>query len=746
MVNIPWKRRSKSGHHTRSRSPSRERHFHPLVPLASNPCDGADYASAVFSQRHEAAPDELCFDLFFVANLATFTAYHTVDDGASLAAYVGFFAILWATWFQVTLHDVRFARDSVYERGCKVVQFGAFVGLALAGSKFEPVENARAGGEGGNANLRLLCWVLVLSRVQLALQYVFVGVAVARKRFSKLYLPLGLNVAVYAGAAAAFGVLALAFREGEGKARPGVYWVWWVVLFVEGVGTIAISCWWRMLSFKKTHLVERMGLLTLIVIGEGAIGVTKTVSKMMGKTGVDWQGTLLVGCIVLTLVFLFLTYFDNQPHGHYGTIRQQIWALLHFPFQLAVVGVGEGSQQLALARYIINSIAKFKHKIVQYCVDDGLEGDALVEKLSAAIKYYQLDKKPECYRQVMEIKAALTELRNATGICAAAHTSPSSDWPHAYPRAFEALVTKVGSGITMSTGMKMPADAEPWAVLQHSWRVVYIYYWSALFVVFACLIAFLALIRARRARFDLFDATSIGGRVGMLALCLFFGCVGLAARQSASASDSDEYYDYDDGHRHHEIYRRFLASGLVLPTGTLMLGVALAVDHVARAVCNWRLRRQGYEQPPLMLVESPAGEHHHHHHHVTHNRNGSNVSSSGGGGKTMAAGEADDIDEVLAKRRALVRESRAVGFRRQEAPRPSSAIYLLGNFAAGLSSVGDVERQQGDGGGGGHARSSSGATLTNPPSGGSDGGSLESIETGYFGPRFYGRREDESED
>ncbi|KAL1624844.1 hypothetical protein SLS54_003567 [Diplodia seriata] len=697
MVNIPWKRRSKSGHHHHT-SPSRSHHFHPLIPLASNPCDGADYASAVFSQRHEAAPDELCFDLFFVANLATFTAYHTVDDGASLAAYVGFFAILWATWFQVTLHDVRFARDSVYERACKVAQFAAFVGLALAGSKFEPVENAAKGT--GNANLRLLCWVLVASRVQLALQYCFVAVAVARKRFSKLYLPLALNVAVYAGAAAAFGVLALAFREGAGKARPGVYWVWWVVLFVEGVGTIAISCWWRMLSFKKTHLVERMGLLTLIVIGEGAIGVTKTVSKMMGKTGVDWQGTLLVGCIVLTLVFLFLTYFDNQPHGHYGTIRQQIWALLHFPFQLAVVGVGEGSQQLALARYIINSIAKFRHKIVQYCVDDGLEGDALVDKLSAAVKYYQLDKKPECYRQVLEIKTALAGLRNATGICTT-HTSPSPDWPHAYPRDFETLVTKVGSGITMSTGMKMPADAEPWAVLQHSWRVVYVYYWSALFVVFACLIAFLALIRARRQRFDLFDATSIGGRVGMLALCLFFGAVGIAARQSASASDDD--YDDDPTH-HHEIYRRFLASGLVLPTGTFMLGVALAVDHVARALCNWRLRRQGYEQPPL-LAESP-GEHHDvvdiggGHGRPTHNRNTSSVSSSGG--KMILAGEVDDIDidEVLAKRRAVVRESRAVGFRRQKAPRPASAIYLLGNFAAGLSSVGDVdveEQQRGDG-------------------------------------------------
>jgi low temperature requirement protein LtrA len=32
---------------------------------------------------------ELFFDLFFVANLATFTAYHEITDGESVLAYIG---------------------------------------------------------------------------------------------------------------------------------------------------------------------------------------------------------------------------------------------------------------------------------------------------------------------------------------------------------------------------------------------------------------------------------------------------------------------------------------------------------------------------------------------------------------------------------------------------------------------------------------------------------------------------------
>ena len=99
---------------------------------------GADEAELVFHQRHEANTVELFFDLFFVANLATFTAYHTITGKRSLFAYIGFFAILWATWFQTTLHDVRFARDCIYERVCKTIQFIGMVGLALVGSAFEP--------------------------------------------------------------------------------------------------------------------------------------------------------------------------------------------------------------------------------------------------------------------------------------------------------------------------------------------------------------------------------------------------------------------------------------------------------------------------------------------------------------------------------------------------------------------------------------------------------------------------------
>jgi low temperature requirement protein LtrA len=74
------------------------------------------------------------------------------------------------------------------------------------------------------------------------------------------------------------------------------------MIIVELFGTIAISSTWRKLSFRATHIVERLGLLGLIIIGEGVIGTTKTTTRIMGRLGVYFEGCALIFAIVLILV------------------------------------------------------------------------------------------------------------------------------------------------------------------------------------------------------------------------------------------------------------------------------------------------------------------------------------------------------------------------------------------------------------------------------------------------------------
>lgn len=43
-----------------------------------------------------------------------------------------------------------------------------------------------------------------------------------------------------------------------------------------------------------------------------------------------------------------MIYFDQLDEGRFGTIRQQIWALLHYPLHIAILLTIEGSRAFVL--------------------------------------------------------------------------------------------------------------------------------------------------------------------------------------------------------------------------------------------------------------------------------------------------------------------------------------------------------------------------------------------------------------
>lgn len=90
--------------------------------------------------------------------------------------YIGFLGVIWFTWLQVTLFDIRFARDSIVERSCKAVQLGVMVGFASAGSRFTVTvqdENVWA--------FQSISLFLAGSRILLAVQYAVNTVFVNKK-------------------------------------------------------------------------------------------------------------------------------------------------------------------------------------------------------------------------------------------------------------------------------------------------------------------------------------------------------------------------------------------------------------------------------------------------------------------------------------------------------------------------------------------------------------------------------------
>ncbi|KAF1917907.1 hypothetical protein BDU57DRAFT_446293 [Ampelomyces quisqualis] len=308
-----------------------------------------------FQRYSEATTAELFYDLFFVGNLTTFTTALEINDSESLTAYIGFFALLWLTWYQVSLYDVRFSADSIFERIAKAVHFGVMVGFAVIGPQWNPgqaVDDYKI--------YKTFGLMLMVSRLTLFFQY---GVTLLyTKRYKTTILPLSLIIASTALAAILYGALTPTFPEkslaDDGHELPKkskVYIAWYVIAICETMFTVTVSCYWRIISFKGTHMVQRMSLLTLIILGEGIIVVCKSISRIV-KNEYLWSVPVVAQIIaaILIIYFLYMLYFDRMHDEHFGSIRQQIWSFAHFPLHIVLVLVLQGVSLLILWRQAVD--------------------------------------------------------------------------------------------------------------------------------------------------------------------------------------------------------------------------------------------------------------------------------------------------------------------------------------------------------------------------------------------------------
>lgn len=294
-------------------------------------------------------------------------------------------------------------------------------------------------------------------------------------------------------------------------------------------------------------------------------------------------------------VLIWALYFDNFPHGHYGTIRQQIWSILHFPFQLAIVGVVEGSQQVALARYVIKNWNKIDSSIDKYCLEENLDGTKLRDKLLELLNYWSFTSKTETQSFQAVTEQAIWNIGNATGICSKENATKYIN-KDSIPTPFYNMSIDMFDGVYVGLGMKLPADKlekqTAYEIALKSWKLVYMYYWVSFCMLIACSVLFLILIR--RHRHDLFDFVSIGTRM----FALIIGAI-------LCALVGNEVGLY-----------QFLGSPGVLPVCLSLIFLILCCDKLSAELCNWRLLRSG--QPYAKEYEVHGHGHGDTHEHAEH--------------------------------------------------------------------------------------------------------------------------------
>ncbi|KAH8173373.1 Low temperature requirement A [Sarocladium implicatum] len=295
-------------------------------------------------QFEEASLLELFTDLFFAANYEVFTRTQDVIDGTSLASYIGYFGTLWITWFLVALYDVRFVTDCVFERVTRAVHLAVLIGFAVVAPKFDPADQDKS-------TMRAMSIILSISRFTLGVEYLSVLWHV--RKFKQALLPIGLQAGF--SFACSFVYLGVTFRFRDHNSRAFV--VWYIVAAVELVTTTAAAAWFDVLMFTRTHLMKRLTLLTVIILGDGVIVLAGDVVTI-AETPDAWN-PLIIGVVTAScaaIYCVFLVYFDWFREQYLPRWRQIYWVALHLPFHLALVLFMHGFTQLIMWTKILDVI------------------------------------------------------------------------------------------------------------------------------------------------------------------------------------------------------------------------------------------------------------------------------------------------------------------------------------------------------------------------------------------------------
>lgn len=526
-------------------------------------------------EAEEAHPLELFYDLFFVANLTTITSVHEMTDHQSIISYILFFIILWFTWLQTTLYDIRFTNDSLYERVVRGIHFAVMIALASVSTSWNPMDS---GYYKNKSNLMSMSLTLMCSRFALGLQYGVTTFYAFRHNYG--ILPLLIHTVTMVCAAGAYLGLYFDFL---GKATPHTYIAWYGIILVEVIVVMASSAHWKVVSFKKTHLVERLGLLTLIIIGEGIIVMLKAVNTVeKGSTyGRGWSASIffIVACAVGILYLLYMFYFDYTPRGvHYGTIRQQFWAVLHFPFHLAVVLSVEGLRQLStwwsfLQAYRLLS-ARFD-TAASNTTDPQQNWLNQLGEIDNFLTYlYEDGTAVDVVRNWADIQDELASLK-ATNYNA---TTTETDIDLAQ------LNFDMISGFAKFYGIKVPKEKgpkytvaeivysglnidayDPGNTIMKVYDLVYTYFFSAMAVVFFMFGVLGLFVRRKKDGWDYFSVA--------LRFAIGFTFIGI---ERMKTNDS--------------MYNRFLSSPWPIPTVAIILFIALLIDKIVGLIAYKRLK------------------------------------------------------------------------------------------------------------------------------------------------------------
>jgi low temperature requirement protein LtrA len=259
---------------------------------------------------------ELFFDLVFVISISE--VVHTLEDYHGLGDFLGtagLFVAVWWAWVGYTVYADRFDTDDLLHRVLVLAGMVAVVAMALS------IHDALHGGSAQFA----VAFVIVRGIVLL--------LNARARRHAAAARPL-LNLFLVA-----FGIGASLWLVSVLVPEPARYVLWGIALTVELAAPWVGRRQIEKAPVQASHLVERFGLFTLIVLGESVISVAQ------GAADVDWTAATVAAASggFLIVACLWWLYFDRLGDGAIRSVlRGLVWNYVHLPLLAGLVSVAVG--------------------------------------------------------------------------------------------------------------------------------------------------------------------------------------------------------------------------------------------------------------------------------------------------------------------------------------------------------------------------------------------------------------------
>mgnify|MGYP001795389492 CR=1 FL=1 len=268
---------------------------------------------------------ELFYDLIFVVAIAELS--HSLSKDVSVHGFISFVALfipVWWCWLGATFYATLFDTDDIRDRLLTFLQM--MIVAALAVSVHHGLSKSSTG----------FALSYIAARCILIFQFLFAGYHIKEARPLTNWYAIGFSTSILLWLISVF------------LPPPWRFVLWTLGLILDfliplGTGQLATK-----IPPDISHVPERLGLFTIIVLGESIVAVVRGVAEQ------EWNfSSTLIALLGLSIAFSFWwLYFDsvsgsvleNMKTGRIGIVL--CWLYSHAVLAIALAATGVGVEHL----------------------------------------------------------------------------------------------------------------------------------------------------------------------------------------------------------------------------------------------------------------------------------------------------------------------------------------------------------------------------------------------------------------